>query len=122
MFRSKGRIVDFYSQSTQFMTPIKGAAGQGFKVKGDGYFNGAGAFMSFPEPHLYMKIFVYATKKCSSVDVREQVLEANPDWSRITQNRIDALKDNLCGKKISLESDDYYCWEPEDYSDIDFEC
>lgn len=122
MFRSKGRIVDFFSQTTQYMTPIKGQAGQKYSVEGGGYINKAGAFMSFPEPHLYMKIFVYETNKCSSVDVREYVLDANPSWGKITQNRINALKENLCGLKIKLESDDYSCWEPEDYDDIDFEC
>lgn len=122
MFRSKGRIVDFYSQSTQYMTPIRGSKGYSYKVESGGYNNGAGAFMTFPESHLYMKVFVYATNRCSSVDVRDEVLAANPDWSRITQNRIEALKNNLCGKKINLKSDDYSCWEPEDYDDIDFEC
>ena len=122
MFRSKGRIVDFYSQTTQYMTPLKGKAGMRYSIEGDGYINAAGAFMSFPEPHLYMKIFVYATNKCSSVDIREYVLDANPSWVKITQNRINTLKENLRGLKIKLESDDYSCWEPEDYDDIDFEC
>ncbi len=97
----KGRIVDFYTEKSQMsVSGIKGGRGYSNEPGFGGYYNGAGAFCSYPVSHLYMKVVLYTKNgnQTESIDIRDYV-KSQTGNRRITQNYIQQLKSNNCGKK-----------------------
>jgi hypothetical protein len=119
--RSKGRVIDFYRTTTQRCeNGIKG--GRGYSRNSFGYYNGYGSFCEYPEYHLIMKVAIYNSNyRSTAIDIRDEVLEAS-NRQRISQNLINSLIENNCGKKIWLEGDDEDGWEIEDLDELDLDC
>lgn len=114
---SKGRIVEIKRETAQrICTGIKG--GHGFERTPFGYYNGYGAFMEYPENHLYLVAFIYAIKRTVSFDIRQWVLE-NSGRRRISQKYLDYLKSANEGKKIWFEEDFDGDWVIQDYDELD---
>ena len=117
----KGRIVDFYAETTQFaVTGIKGGRTYSNAPSLGGYYNGAGAFCSYPESHLYMKFVVYTKhgNVTQSVDIRDYV-KSKTGGRRITQKYIQELKNNNCGKKTDFRGNYFLGYDLQDYSILD---
>lgn len=114
---SKGRIMEIKRETIQRMYGgIKG--GRGYERTPFGYYNGYGAFMEYPETHLYLVANIYETKEVAYIDIREYVLNAS-GRSRITQKYIDELKRKNEGKKVMFEKGSDGTWNLQDYGDLD---
>lgn len=117
----KGRIVDFYSAKSQMaVSGVKGGRGYSNEPPFGGYYNGAGAFCAYPVSHLYMKVVLYTQNgnQTESIDIRDYVKEQT-GGRRITQNYIQQLKENNCGKKASFSGSYTYGYDLDDYSILD---
>lgn len=117
----KGRIVDFYTAKSQMAVQgIKGGRGYSNEPILVGYYNGAGAFCPYPVSHLYMKVVLYTPNgnKTESIDIRDYV-KKQTGGRRITQNYIQQLRDNNCGKKTYFSGSYVYGYDLDDYSILD---
>lgn len=117
----KGRIVDFYTAKSQMA--VQGIRGSrcysNEKILG-GYYNGAGAFCSYPVSHLYMKVVLYTPdgNLIVSIDIRDYVKEQT-GGRRITQNYVQQLKEKNCGKNTYFSGNYVYGYDLDDYSILD---
>ena len=117
----KGRIVDFYTAKSQMAEQgIRDGRGYSNEPILGGYYNGAGAFCSYPVSHLYMKVVLYTPngKQTESIDIRDYVKEQT-GGRRITQNYVQQLKGNNCGKKTYFSGSFAYGYDLDDYSILD---
>ena len=117
----KGRIVDFYTAKSQMAVQgIRGGRGYSNEPILGGYYNGAGAFCSYPVSHLYMKVVLYTPNgnRIESIDIRDYV-KGQTGGRRITQNYVQQLKENNCGKKTYFSGSYAYGYDLDDYSILD---
>ena len=115
----KGRIVDFYTAKSQMAVQgIRGGRGYSNEPIFGGYYNGAGAFCSYPVSHLYMKVVLYTPNgnRTETINIRDYVKEQT-GGRRITQNYVQQLKENNCGKKTFFSGS--YGYDLDDYSILD---
>lgn len=83
---------------------IRGGRGYSNEPILGGYYNGAGAFCSYPVSHLYMKVVLYTPNgnRTESIDIRDYVKEQT-GGRRITQNYVQQLKKTTAVRRhISL--------------------
>lgn len=114
----KGRIVDFYATTSQIAVQgIKGGRGYSNVPILGGYYNGAGAFCSYPQRYLCMKVVLYTRNgnKTEVIDIRNYVKQQTGN-RRITENYIQQLRDNNCGKKTFFIRDLYGNWDLANYN------
>ena len=115
---SMGRIMEIKKETTQRMYGgIRG--GRGYERTPYGYYNGHGAFMEYPENHLYLVAYIYETKQVVYIDIRDWVLEES-GRCRITQGYLNYLKNVNEGKKVWFEDDCDDDWDLQDYDDLDY--
>lgn len=115
---SMGRIMEIKKETTQRMYGgIRG--GRSYGRTPYGYYNGHGAFMEYPENHLYLVAYIYETKQVVYIDIRDWVLEES-GRCRITQGYLNYLKNENEGKKIWFEDDCDGDWDLQDYDDLDY--
>ena len=119
---SKGRIVNIRRVQRNTGAIIQGAAAKKCR-NGFGYTGGNGTYRSWDEIEymLLLDVAVYANgNHVSSINIRDEVLEAN-GRSRISQNLLNSLKEQLIGQKITLfqPNDGYWCWEIADWDELD---
>ena len=98
---SKAKILKFEKSSFQVgFSGIKGKVGYSNRPSCGGYLNGAGAFMQYPTPLLYV-YWETSSGKVQRMDVRDYVKD-NMTQSRLTQKYIDKLTEQNAGRQVDL--------------------
>lgn len=115
---SKARVVDFQKGSAQWGYAIKGQEGRRYKRDDGGYCNGNGQWRSFPEYYLCVKLVVYKpVQHTVEVNIRDEAIEAS-GRSRITENYLEMLREENCGKKIGVYVHGYGEAEIADFNEL----
>lgn len=115
--KSRGKILEIKRETTQRMYGgIKG--GRGYGRTPYGYYNGYGAFMEYPENHLYLVAYIFRIRRTVFIDIRDWVLEES-GRCRITQGYLNELNDENGGKIVWFEEDYDGDWDLQDYDDLD---
>ena len=108
----RGRAVDIEKYDQQGYICITGVKKHNqYKYENGGYAGGNGTYYQ-PDSDLSvheinLKIVAYTDDGNQTIvtDIRDQVLRDNPDWKRITQNRMNALQTKIVGNKFDFEVD-----------------
>lgn len=116
---SKARVVDFQKGSSQWGYAMKSQEGRRYQRDDGGYCNGNGQWRSYPEYHLWIKLVVYKpVQHTVEVDIRNEAVEAS-GRARITENYLEMLRTENCGKKIGVYTHGYGDVEIADFDELD---
>ena len=108
----KGRAVDIEKYDQQGYVCITGVKKHNqYKYENGGYGGGNGTYyQADPDIAVHeinLKVVAYTDNGHQTIvtDIRDQVLRDNPNWKRITQNRMNALQTKIVGNKFDFEVD-----------------
>lgn len=118
---SKARVVDFQKGSCQWAYAMKGSEGRSYQRGIGGYCNGNGQWRTFPEYYLWIKLVVYKpVQHTVSIDIRDEAINVS-GRSRITENYLEMLREENCGKKIGVYVHGYNEVEIADFDELDLD-
>ena len=109
----KGRVVGIKPESITTCRVTQGIkrGDQAYYESSDRYKGGNGTYYHDfrTESHVMMKVVAYGTEEYPqqvvSFDIRDDIMRQNPEWKRLSPQRLNAIKDKIEHSKIDLYYD-----------------